>query len=138
MFRSRALVACLLVLVAGCAASSSKRGSGGGQPGRPATPARLEIVAPEPDAQTGGKVLVQMRLTGAHVVAGTQTGGAVRPTEGHVHLSVDGQLVAMPYQLSYRLPALQPGSHTVQAEYVATDHVPFANRVVAAATFRVR
>lgn len=134
----RATVACLLVLVAGCSASSSSGNSGSAQPVRPATPARLEIVAPAPNAQTGSAVLVRMHLAGAHVVAGTQTGGAVRPTEGHVHLSVDGQLVAMPYQLSYRLPVLAPGLHTVQAEYVATDHVPFANRVVAATTFAVR
>jgi hypothetical protein len=138
VIRSRTVVACLLVLVTGCAASASRGGGASAQPARPATAARLQIDAPAPNAQTGSNVLVRMRLTGAHVVAGTQTGGAVRPTEGHVHLSVDGQLVAMPYQLSYRLPPLPPGSHTVQAEYVATDHLPFANRVVAAATFEVR
>ena len=51
---------------------------------------------------------------------------------------VDGTLVAMPLRLTEQLPKLSPGSHTVQAEFVASDHLPFANRVVAAVTFSVR
>jgi hypothetical protein len=31
-----------------------------------------------------------------------------------------------------------PGTHLLQAEYVPTDHFPFAPRVLAAATFTVR
>jgi len=81
---------------------------------------------------------VTLRLDNARVVPAAQTGGAIRPDRGHVHLSLDGQLIAMPGRLSDRLPLLQPGSHTVEAEFVASDHVPFANRVVAAVTFRAR
>ena len=44
----------------------------------------------------------------------------------------------MPLQLAEPLPTLSPGVHTVEAEFVASDHLPFANRVVAAVTFSVR
>ena len=51
-------------------------------------------------------------------------------------MSVDGKLVTMTYGLSQQLH-LTPGTHTVQAEFVASDHRPFANRVVAAVVFQV-
>jgi hypothetical protein len=79
-----------------------------------------------------------VQLAGAHLVPPTQVGGALRPDEGHIHVLVDGQLVAMPLALTYRVSNLAPGSHTIEAEFVATDHVPFANRVVAAVTFQVQ
>jgi len=81
---------------------------------------------------------VKLRLERAHVVPATQVGGALRPDAGHIHLSVDGQLVAMPQRLDYSLTGLTPGSHTIEAEFVASDHLPFANRVVAAVTFEAR
>jgi hypothetical protein len=81
---------------------------------------------------------VRLQLDGAHVVPSTQVGGALRLDRGHIHLSVDGQLVAMPQRLVDRVPGLAPGAHTIEAEFVATDHVSFANRVVAAVTFEVR
>jgi hypothetical protein len=105
---------------------------------RPKTNATLQIVSPAPNDRTGPDVRVTMRLRGAHLAPATQTGGALRPDEGHVHLSLDGQLIAMPLRLAEPLPRLRPGSHTVQAEFVATDHVAFDNRVVAAVTFDVR
>jgi hypothetical protein len=33
---------------------------------------------------------------------------------------------------------LQPGPHTLQAEFVATDHLPFANRPNTTIVFTVR
>jgi len=106
--------------------------------GRPSTPARLAITSPAPNVTTGRAVDVVLRLDRARVVPSVQVGGRIRADRGHIHLSVDGQLVAMPAALEYRVPELRPGSHTIEAEFVATDHVPFANRVVAAVTFRVR
>ncbi len=90
-----------------------------------------------PNARTPRSVEVELRLEHAHVVPPTQVGGAIRPDEGHIHLSVDGQLVAMPIALTDRLTALPLGVHTLEAEFVGADHLPFANRVVAAVTFRV-
>lgn len=145
-FRARftfGLALCTVALVAaGCSSGTTATTSGAAPTStstpRPSTNATLEILSPSPNARTGPEVRVIMRLDNAHLAPATQTGGAVRPDEGHIHLSVDGQLVAMPLRLAEPLPPLRPGPHTVQAEFVATDHLPFDNRVVAAVTFDVR
>jgi hypothetical protein len=87
---------------------------------------------------TGPAVDLVMQLAGAHLVPPTQVGGALRPDQGHIHVTVDGQLIAMPAVLTYRVSDLAPGTHTIEAEFVASDHLPFANRVVAAVTFQVQ
>jgi hypothetical protein len=131
-----AIAAAVLVTVtAGCGSSGGSTGSGDAP--RPRTPAHLEILAPAPNAVTGPDTTVRLSLTGARLVPGTQVGGAIRPRRGHIHVSVDGQVVAMVNRLSVPLQALAPGRHVVSAEFVASDHAPFANRVVAATTFRV-
>jgi hypothetical protein len=123
--------------VSGCSSNSSSSASSP-SPARPSTTATLQILAPAPNERTGPNVPVRLRLDHAHVVPASQVGGALRPDEGHVHLTLDGELVAMPAGLDYRLTRLPRGSHTLQGEFVASDHVAFANRVVAAVTFRVR
>jgi hypothetical protein len=105
---------------------------------RPSTAARLEISSPAPNAVTGRTVDLVMSLARARLVPPTQVGGEIVGDRGHIHVSVDGQLVAMPLQLTDPLPTLSPGLHTVEAEFVASDHLPFQNRVVAAVTFRVK
>jgi hypothetical protein len=79
---------------------------------------------------------LQLDLVGATVVAATT--GPLRPDEGHIHVSLDGRLVSMAYGTTQPLHGLTPGSHSVRAEFVATDHAPFRNRVVAAVLFEVR
>jgi hypothetical protein len=135
MLVSIAMSAVCVFCASSCSSSSSR---GDSASGRPSTPATLQIVSPAPNARTGTTVDVHLRLDNAHVVPASQVGGEIRPDQGHIHLSLDGQLVAMPSRLIARLPRLSPGAHTVEAEYVATDHVAFANRVVAAVTFRSR
>jgi hypothetical protein len=74
-----------------------------------------------------------MNLIGARVVQPAQ--GTLRGDEGHIHVSLDGSLVSMTYGTSQPLANLKPGQHTVQAEFVAIDHLPFKNRVIAAVIF---
>jgi hypothetical protein len=105
---------------------------------RLSTPATLEISSPAPNAHTGRTVSLVLLLDHARLVPPVQVGGRLFPERGHIHVSVDGQLVAMPLQLTDPLPTLTPGIHTVEAEFVASDHLPFANRVVAAVTFQVK
>jgi hypothetical protein len=124
-----ALVSGLVIVAAACSGSSS---------GRPHTPATLQILKPEPNATTGANVDLHLVLHHAQVVPATQVGGAIRPDRGHIHVSVDGQITQMFYGLVQQVPNLSPGTHTVQAEFVASDHAPFANRVVAAVTFTVK
>jgi hypothetical protein len=132
-------VACisLALVAAGCGHSAATTSTT--QPAaRPATNARLAIISPAPNAATGRTVNLVVQLTNARLAPPSQTGGQIRPDRGHIHVSVDGVLVSMPVSLTDPLPPLAPGPHTVQAEFVASDHLPFANRVVAAVTFRVR
>jgi hypothetical protein len=130
------LTAVVLMLLIGSILTACSGGSSG-PAARPTTHATLQIVSPAPNAQTGAEVDLRMHLTGARVVPGTEVGGRLRGDRGHIHVSVDGQLVAMPYSLDQTIPGLSPGSHTIQAEFVATDHLAFANRVLAAVTFTV-
>ena len=87
---------------------------------------------------TGPDVDLRVVLRHARVIPQTRVGGAVNPKEGHIHIAVDGQLVAMVSGPTQRLTGLTSGTHTAQAEFVAADHVPFSNTVVAAVTFTVR
>ena len=109
-------------------------------PRRPSTPATLrDPRRRHRTSDTARTVDVDLRLDHAHLVPATQVGGTLRPDRGHIHLSVDGQLVAMPLPArTTGCRASRPGATRSQAEFVASDHLPFANRVVAAVTFRVR
>jgi len=44
----------------------------------------------------------------------------------------------MAYSTTQELKGLTPGAHSVQVEFVAIDHLPFSNRVVAAVLFTVK
>ena len=127
----RISIAVVVVALGGtsCAGSTSAA--------RPSTPATLQILAPGPNATTGQDVDVRVRLRHARLVPTGQIGGTVRPREGHLHFTVDGRTVAMTNQLTEPLRGLSSGDHTVQVEFVAADHLPFANHVVAAVSFRV-
>ena len=131
-----ALIAVAFFLPAACGSgSATKRGDAAA---RPSTNATLQILTPMPNAQTGRDVVVRFQLNGAKLDPPGRLGGALRPDQGHIHLSVDGALAAMPYGLNQRVAGLAPGEHTLEAEFVASDHVSFANRVVAAVSFAVK
>jgi hypothetical protein len=136
----RAIAAAALATLAMTACSS-----GGGASGAPATtavaerpssPAKLTIMAPRNGQTiTQQRPEVRLQLRGAEIVDQTTT--RIRGDQGHVHLSVDGKLVAMNYGLRERLPQLTPGQHVVQVEFVAADHIPFDPRVLTQAAFKV-
>jgi hypothetical protein len=126
----------LLLVVAVALIATSCGGKSSGKPAaRPTTAARLQIVEPTPNQTTGPDLTLRLDLIGATVVAPSQ--GTLRPDQGHIHVSLDGQLVSMAYGTTQELHGLAPGPHSVQAEFVAIDHAPFADRVVAAVLFRV-
>ena len=104
--------------------------------GRPHTSAKLLIISPTPNQVTGPNVLVQFRVEGA-TVSPAQKDKLVA-NEGHIHVSVDGRLIVMAYRTSTQLNGLSPGLHTLQAEFVANDHLSFANRVIAVVLFTVK
>lgn len=146
MGRIRVLAAAVIVTaLATAACGSSDTGSAkatatkpAASGDRPASSARLQIVAPTPNQVTGPDVTLQLNVIGGEVVPPAQVSGPLRGDQGHIHVSVDGQLVSMNYGTTAPLTNLKPGPHGVQAEYVAIDHQPFRNRVIAAVFFQVQ
>jgi hypothetical protein len=138
----RAGAAVLLAAALGLAACSGGDG-GSAQPAattavaaRPSSPAKLIIESPR-NGQTvrQARPEVRLELAGAKIV--NQTTTRIQGDEGHIHLLVDGRLVAMNYGLRQRLPQLPPGQHVIQVEFVAADHAPFEPRVLTQAAFQV-
>jgi hypothetical protein len=103
---------------------------------RPSSPATLSFQEPRNGMRTSAAQLtVQLDLQGATL---TQTTSAsVSPTTGHIHLSLDGSLISMSGDTLQvvDLRDLTPGPHTLTAEFVATDHLPFDPPVRAEITF---
>ena len=143
--RFRAAAVAVVVAALALAACSSD-GDNGGQAttattaavaaDRPSSPAKLTIETPRQ-----GQTVKQTRpelvlaLDGGKVV--NQTTTRVQGDEGHIHLYVDGKLVAMNYGLRQRHPQLPPRQHVVQVEFVAADHAPFDPRVLTQAAIEV-
>jgi hypothetical protein len=134
-------VATLLPLWLGCA--PRPQGSGPApsaqSPSQPATLVRprstaaLAFLSPTPGAViTGPTVHVRLKLTGAVIVP--QTSMHLTPNTGHIHLSLDGRVISMTYGVEQDVQ-VGPGTHLLQAEFVATDHFPFNPRVTTLVTF---
>jgi hypothetical protein len=121
------------VILAGCGSSRASSASA-----RPVTNARLVILEPTPNEVTGPDVTLKFDVIGGTVLPPAQVKGPLRGDQGHIHVSVDGRLVQMAYSTEAELTGLSPGPHAVQAAWVATDHLPFRNPVVAAVLFQVQ
>jgi hypothetical protein len=126
-----ALAATVLSVTLGACGSS-------GPPARPVTNAKLIIVSPTPNQVIGPNVTLQFQVIGGTVLPPAQIKGPLRGDQGHIHVSLDGKLVQMAYATQAQLNGLSQGPHAVQASWVATDHLPFGNQVVAAVLFQVQ
>jgi hypothetical protein len=134
-----------LLMVALLALSACSSYGSGSDPGtstptsigpRPSSPAVLKIVEPKNGATVPAKgAELRVSLTGAKLTSVTSQD--ISPTEGHLHVSVDDQLISMTSGLTQTLPDLAPGRHTIRVEFVAADHLPFDPRVVTDAFFEV-
>lgn len=92
-------------------------------------------MAPAANATVGQDTTLEVRLTGGTLVP--RTTGPLTADEGHLHVTVDGLTLVMSDELVRPLTGLVPGNHSVEVEFVAVDHAPFANRQVAVALFSV-
>jgi hypothetical protein len=136
--------ALLVVVVVVALAACTSNGSGAdptvtppatGGP-RPASPAVLKIVEPKNGAtEPASGAKLEVSLAGATLTSVTSQD--ISPTEGHLHVSVDGRLISMTSGVTQTLPDLEPGRHTIRVEFVAADHLPFDPRVVTEAFFEV-
>ena len=93
---------------------------------RIASTASIAFETPTEGEVVGGEQLeVVLDLRGGEVVSSTSTDLA--PDRGHIHLTVDGQLVSMTYGpvQVVDLRPYGPGRHTIEAEFVAADHLAF-------------
>jgi hypothetical protein len=132
-----ALVLALAIVGVGCGGgSSSSSTTTTAAAARPTTTAQIKITAPTPNQVSPPDVVVKVELVGGSVVQ--RTTGKLTPTEGHVHLTLDGKLVSMAYTTEQTLPGIAPGQHAIEAEFVAVDHAPFKNRQKAAVLFEVK
>jgi hypothetical protein len=104
---------------------------------RPSSPATIRILSPRAGDVFHGdpaSVPVEVRVAGARIVSFTTT--KLTPTTGHVHVLIDGAIVAMTTSTS-TVVTVSPGSHVLVAEFVAADHLPFSPRVLSSVTFQV-
>jgi hypothetical protein len=128
--------ALLVVAVVGFGAAGAGCGSSGPPP-RPHCNAQIQILSPTPNAVISPTPTLRFNIIGGNVVS--RTTGPLTCAEGHIHVSVDRQLVTMAFGTVQTLTTpLSPGPHALEAEYVATDHRPFANRVINDVLFQVK
>ncbi len=139
-----AALALAALVLAGCSSGGSSGGSGQASAttagattaDRPSSTGKLTIEAPRNgQVVNGANLTLKLDLKGAKVVAATTT--KIQPDQGHVHVMLDGKLISMNYALSEKLPKMTAGTHLLQVEFVASDHLPFDPRVLTQAAFQV-
>jgi hypothetical protein len=104
---------------------------------RPSTPASITILSPRPQQVLRGNpaaVRIRLRLAGARVVP--YTSAHLVPGRGHIHLYLDGTILATTYGTSTTIYAY-PAGHSITVQFVAVDHGPFSPPVTASVRFTV-
>ena len=130
-------LALVAVVTVACSGSGGDKGGAAAPSPRPSTPAQLEIVTPtNGQVVKGPTVPLKISLTGAKVVQPSTTN--ISPTKGHLHVSLDGQLVSMNFSLHQPLQNVSTGTHTLRVEFVASDHQPFNPRLFKEVAFTVK
>ena len=103
---------------------------------RPLSTATIAFVRPRAHERVSGSEMnVVLDLQGGTIVQATTT--SIAPDTGHVHLLLDGALVSMTFgtEQVVDLSNVPAGPHTLTAEFVAADHLPFAPPVTASVDF---
>ena len=108
---------------------------------RPGSAARLTIITPASGAVIHTRTVhVKVRLTGAS----TENPATTQALPGYVHLYLDSKIISIAPVASndsvteQTIGRVKPGRHTLKAEFVGPDHLPFRPRVTAMVTFTVR
>ena len=115
----------LAVVGTACASSSAKP-----QAQRPSTTATVQILSPTAgQVVTGSTLHVVLQLNGGTIIP-TSTATPIGTNEGHIHLLDNGSVISMAFSTQQDI-SLTPGPHLLEAEFVASDHLPFSPRVIA-------
>ena len=125
----RHLVALSAILIlAGCGTNSSSSTPSSPSPAtRPSSPVRITLVSPTNGEIIHGNVVhVVVAISGGQIVKTAST--QISPTQGHVHLFLDKQLIYMAYTLSQDIPVTPGLTYSMGTEFVASDHIPFSPR----------
>ena len=139
---ARALAVPILAIAlaaAACAKGNAQTSASNTPTARPSTTAKLRIVSP-----TNGQVFhgasvdvpIDVALTGAKIVPATTK--PIRPDQGHLHVYLDNQIVAMNFSVSGTVYGVKPGLHVLRVEFVASDHEPFDPRDFVEVTIEVK
>ena len=141
----RVFLAAMAVVLAAAACGGSGQAASG-PPGPPTSPrpggaARLTIITPASGAVIHTRTVhVKVRLTGAS----TENPATTQALPGYVHLYLDSKITSIAPVASndsvteQAIGGVRPGRHTLKAEFVGPDHLPFRPRVTAAVTFAAR
>ena len=118
-----------MLVAAGC---SSKAKSTGSQ--RPSTTAQIQIVQPTAgEVVTGTTLQVMISLTGGTIVP-TATASPLPGNVGHIHLIDNGSIVSMAFGTTQQI-SVTPGTHFLEAEFVASDHGSYYPRDISSVHF---
>jgi hypothetical protein len=130
------VAAAALVALAACSGGGTTGATGPVSP-RPSSPAKLTIVSPTNGQVVHGSTLrISVDLTGAHIVQATSTD--LSPTQGHLHVYLDGNIVGMNYSPTGTVGGITPGIHVLRVDFVASDHLPFDPPVTAQTAFEAK
>jgi len=125
------------LLLAACGGSGTTGSSSPTPSPRPSSPAKIEILSPTNGATVKGPTVhVRVKLTGARIVPAVTT--HITPTQGHLHVFLDGKIVSMNFSADATIPNVSPGRHLLNVEFVASDHLPFDPRVITGCVFFVK
>jgi hypothetical protein len=123
------LAVALVLVGAACGTSGAKQAAQ-----RPSTTATVEIVSPTAGQFVTGTTLhVVLKLTGGTIIP-TSTKTPLGSNQGHIHLQDNGTLISMAFGTEQDI-SVTPGPHLLEAEFVASDHLPFSPRVIASVHF---
>jgi hypothetical protein len=138
------LVAVAVALSAAACGGSGQAASGPSGPPtspRPDSTARLTIITPANGEVIHARTVhVKVRLTGAD----TENPATTLALPGYVHLYLDSKIISIAPVASndsvteQTIGRVKPGRHTLKAEFVGPNHLPFRPRVTAVVTFTVR
>jgi len=104
---------------------------------RPTSTGELSILEPKNGQLIHGtSVVLKVSLKSAQLVPATTT--HIVPNQGHLHVILDDTLISMTQGTTQLIPNLTPGQHLLKVEFVASDHLPFNPRVIAAVAFEVK